>query len=247
MLFQKFLFLLLSFVSFSSCSEKEDVLEGMKCIETTTDVEIETDTTNTTSKRKIKYLALGDSYTIGENESVSGRWPNQLKDSLTLKGFVVEKTDIIAQTGWTTTNLLNAINNTLIEDYNLVSLLIGVNNQYQNKPFSLFKQEFNQLLDTAIVFAGSKDSIFVVSIPDYGVTPFGGSNSQAIAQEIDMYNDYIESQCDSLAVTYINITEISRNLGSSNGALTNDNLHPSAFQYSKWVEAILPRVLAMIE
>lgn len=195
----------------------------------------------------IKYLALGDSYTICQNVSEGGRWPNQLKEKLKDNNFEVEKTDIIAQTGWTTSNLITAINNASPEDYNLVSLLIGVNNQYQNQPFTIFQTEFDQLLTTSINIAGNKDRVFVVSIPDYGVTPFGSANSQTIGQEIDQYNSYMETKCDSLGILYINITEISRTLGSTNGALTNDNLHPSASQYTEWVNEMLAEVLGLLE
>lgn len=194
----------------------------------------------------IKYLALGDSYTIGQGIETIESWPMQLGVKLSENGFSVEKNEIIAQTGWETTDLLNALADSSLEDYNLVSLLIGVNNQYSNQPFETYTTEFDILLSQAIDLAGPT-RVFVVSIPDYGVTPFGSSNSENIALELDAYNAYAASKCDSLHIAYINITEISRQLGASDGALANDNLHPSSFQYGKWVEEILPIVLEILE
>lgn len=194
----------------------------------------------------IKYLALGDSYTIGQGIETIESWPMQLGVKLSENGFSVEKNEIIAQTGWETTDLLNALADSSLEDYNLVSLLIGVNNQYSNQPFETYTTEFDILLSQAIDLAGPT-RVFVVSIPDYGVTPFGSSNSENIALELDAYNAYAASKCDSLHIAYINITGISRQLGASDGALANDNLHPSSFQYGKWVEEILPIVLEILE
>ena len=231
----KLLIITTAIFSFFSCREKKNIIEGMENTE-----EIE-------ERTPIKYLALGDSYTICHNVTEDSRWPNQLGEKLKENNITIDKIDIIAQTGWTTSNLITAINNASPEDYNLVSLLIGVNNQYQGQPFSLFQTEFEQLLTTARSIAGNKDRIFVVSIPDYGVTPFGYGNSQTIAQEIDQYNTYMETQCLALNILYINITEISRTLGSSNGALTNDNLHPSSTQYTEWVNKMLTEVIDLLE
>ena len=194
----------------------------------------------------IKYLALGDSYTIGQGIETIESWPMQLGVKLSENGFSVEKNKIIAQTGWETTDLLNALADSSLEDYNLVSLLIGVNNQFSNQPFETYTTEFDILLNQAIDLAGPT-RVFVVSIPDYGVTPFGSSNSENIALELDAYNAYAASKCDSLHIAYINITGISRQLGASDGALANDNLHPSSSQYGKWVEEILPTVLEILE
>jgi lysophospholipase L1-like esterase len=194
----------------------------------------------------IKYLALGDSYTIGQGIETIESWPMQLGVKLSENGFSVEKNKIIAQTGWETTDLLNALADSSLEDYNLVSLLIGVNNQFSNQPFETYTTEFDILLNQAIDLAGPT-RVFVVSIPDYGVTPFGSSNSENIALELDAYNAYAVSKCDSLHIAYINITGISRQLGASDGALANDNLHPSSTQYGKWVEEILPTVLEILE
>jgi acyl-CoA thioesterase-1 len=195
----------------------------------------------------VKYLALGDSYTIGQGVSEEERWPNQLSSKLIVNNYAVLYTDIVAQTGWTTNDLINAVNNYDLQEYNLVSLLIGVNNQYQNLDFDEFQIEFDSLLNMSINIAGNYKRLFVVSIPDYGVTPFGEPNSEQIAEEIDMYNNYICNTCSERNIPFINITEISRLLGSSDGALAYDNLHPSGSQYAAWVEEILPVVLEILE
>jgi len=195
----------------------------------------------------IKYLALGDSYTIGQGVDETQRWPVQLGRQLQENDKVVQVVDIIAQTGWNTNNLINAIEDTALDDYNLVSLLIGVNNQFQNIPFEIFESEFEALLNTSINIAGSKDKVFVVSIPDYGVTPFGSGNSKNIAKELDFYNDHISNKCAILQIPFINVTEISRTLGASPGALAPDNLHPSETQYEEWTNEILPVVLQLLE
>ena len=192
--------------------------------------------------KSLHYLALGDSYTIGQSVADSLRWPVQLSENLRAKDYSEVYTEIIAQTGWTTGDLLNAIPDAEREQYNLVSLLIGVNNQYQNKPFEMFNTEFDSLLNKSIEFAAGKEKVFVVSIPDYGVTPFGSNNSEEIAQELDTYNEYMNQKCIDLGIPFINITEISRELGASVGSLAPDNLHPSGSQYTKWVEEILPIV-----
>jgi acyl-CoA thioesterase-1 len=194
----------------------------------------------------VKYLALGDSYTIGQGVDTLDRWPNQLSAQLISNGIEVQKTDIIAQTGWRTSNLLNAIGNTPLDDYNLISLLIGVNNQFWGEPFDIFQSEFDSLLNITIDLVG-KERLFIVSIPDYGVTPFGSNNSENIAEDIDLYNNYIEERCSLEGLAFINITEISRQLGDSEGALASDNLHPSGSQYAKWVEELFPIVLKLIE
>ena len=182
-----------------------------------------------TTTETINYLALGDSYTIGQGVLESERWPNQLGEELRGLGYDMGLIDIIARTGWTTNNLLRAIDNAELNEYNLVSLLIGVNNQYQRTPFSSFEAELETLLNFSIETAGTNRRVFVVSIPDYGVTPFGSYNREMIGREIDMYNEYISDRCQEKGIRFINITEISRELGSSDGALASDNLHPSSF------------------
>ena len=141
------------------------------------------------AKEVINYLALGDSYTIGQGVEEKQRWPNQLSEKLHESNFEVDSLKIIAQPGWTTSNLIEGIEHVEMGTYDLVSLLIGVNNQYQNQPFTTFETEFNILLNKSLEFAGDTKRVFVVSIPDYGVTPFGSSYSEGIRQEIDLYNE----------------------------------------------------------
>lgn len=202
------------------------------------------------SVKSYKYLALGDSYTIGESVKESERWPNQLADSLNKQGANILKPKIIAKTGWTTDELMNAINDSILpNDYDLVSLLIGVNNQYRGYPLSNYKTELNGLLDKAIEFAGDDPSkVFVVSIPDWGVTPFAKSrNSIQIAEEIDMFNSVCREACETKNIIFIDITDISRKVNLDSGLIAEDGLHPSAKMYAKWVEKIIPRILTMIE
>ncbi|WP_375579657.1 SGNH/GDSL hydrolase family protein [Marivirga tractuosa] len=197
----------------------------------------------------VSYLALGDSYTFGQGVSVSDRWPVQLSQQIEQETSLGVRVEIIAQSGWTTSDLIRAIESYQVDsaEYNLVSLLIGVNNQYQDRPFSLYESEFDSLLQTAIEIAGGKANVFVVSIPDYGVTPIGSTNSETIAREIDQYNDYAKSVCRDADIPFIDITSISRELGASSGALASDNLHPSGYQYSLWTDRILQKVLELIE
>ena len=199
------------------------------------------------SGQLINYLALGDSYTIGQGLEESERWPNQLGQKLEENGYEIGAIDIIAKTGWTTTNLINNIELTELGEFNLVSLLIGVNNQFQNKSFEIFRSEFDLLVEKSIQITGSNKRVFILSIPDYGVTPFGSSNSDMIAQELDMYNDYMNQRCFEQNISFVNITEISRQLADSPGSLAEDNLHPSGSQYAKWVEEMFPTVIALLE
>ena len=190
-------------------------------------------------------LALGDSYTIGQSVCETCRFPEQLKTSI-LNNTENKQIDlkIIATTGWTTTNLINAIDDSnLNNEYDLVTLLIGVNNQYQGKPFSIFETEFPELLETASTLAkGDKNNVIVISIPDYAYTPFGNGN-ESISNDIDKYNTFIENYCSSQNITYIYITDITR-MGLENPELVaSDGLHPSKLAYSKFVERILPIAL----
>jgi len=193
----------------------------------------------------IKYLALGDSYTKGEAVCDACKFPSQLQDSLQnyLTPNEVINLKVVAQTGWTTTNLKTAIvNENLNAEYDLVTLLIGVNNQYQNKPFSLYEQEFPELLNTAITLAkGNLNRVIVVSIPDYAYTLIGlGGNEDLISSQIDQYNLFAKNHTESLGITFVNITDITRQ-GLVNPALVAyDNLHPSELAYTKFVERLLP-------
>lgn len=188
----------------------------------------------------IKYLALGDSYTIGESVAETERWPNQLVDSIAKKGIRLGKPTIIATTGWRTDDLRNAMTKAnLKNEYELVSLLIGVNNQYQGKPSLMYASEFEELLKWAVRLAGGKKQrVFVVSIPDYGFTPFGKPRQEAISKAIDEFNEINAQLTYKYGIRYFNITDISRDGLSDPTLVAADGLHPSGKMYAYWVELI---------
>jgi lysophospholipase L1-like esterase len=193
----------------------------------------------------VRFLALGDSYTIGEGVSARFRWPTQFVDSMQHRGIDCLEPRIIAATGWRTDNLKNAIRKSKFkEQYNLVSLLIGVNNFYQQKPLQAYKVEFEELLLTAIRLAGDEPSqVFVLSIPDYGYTPFGKDKQETITRGIDEYNAANKAIAIKLGVAYYSITDISRRGLDEPDLVTTDGLHPSGKMYSAWVQHILDNML----
>jgi len=211
-----------------------------------------TDDENTNPKETtLNILSLGDSYTVGHSVCETCRFPEQLKQSLNSSFDTQYMFDlkVIAQTGWTTTNLINAIASENITNNNdLVTLLIGVNNQYQGKPFSLYETEFPDLVQTAITAAnGDKSNVVVVSIPDYGYTPFGQKNMETISSEIDAYNNFAETYCEQNNITYLYITDITRQGLENTALVASDGLHPSELAYAKFVERILPLAIEKIE
>lgn len=191
----------------------------------------------------VRFLALGDSYTIGQSVAVSERWPVQLEMALVYQGINVQETRIIAQTGWRTDNLKNAVNSQQpLTGYNLVSLLIGVNNQYQGGSLDTYAIEFEELLNTAISLAGGiKDHVFVLSIPDYAYTPFG-NGSAYISDQIDLFNTVNRQITENYGVSYIDITPISRNGLIRPELVASDGLHPSGIMYGLWVDEIMKLV-----
>ena len=201
------------------------------------------------SKIKLNYLALGDSYTIGQSVCETCRFPMQLQDSLEkiLPSNKIISTKIIATTGWTTSNLKDAIaSQNPPNNYDLVTLLIGVNNQYQNRPFSLYEQEFPELVNIAIDKAkGIKANVIVVSIPDYAYTPFGNGNT-TISTQIDAYNAFAENYCIQNNITFVNITDITRQGLAQPNLVASDGLHPSEIAYSKFVERIFPKAKVVL-
>lgn len=191
----------------------------------------------------LRYLALGDSYTIGHGVPETDRFPVQLAEALRAKGLAVADPRILATTGWTTQNLKNAMKNANLDsNYNLVSLLIGVNNQYQGKSISEYYTDFKDLLDSAVVHAnGDPEQVIVLSIPDYAYTPFGQArpDPSKISSEIDSFNAVAKSITESRGIKYFDITPISR-LGLEQPELVApDKLHPSGEQYRRWVELIM--------
>jgi|TARA_R110001599_G_scaffold8254_2_gene39958 lysophospholipase L1-like esterase len=200
-------------------------------------------------KNNISYLALGDSYTIGEAVSEEQRWPVQLTEKLNEAGIHVDDPLIIAKTGWTTDELQKAIvEKNPKTDYDLVSLLIGVNNQYRGYPIDQYKKEFKELLLQAVAFAdGDTTKVFVVSIPNYGVTPFGiEKGEEKIRQELLLYDSIADSISSAYNIPFINITPISEKAKKDSSYIASDQLHPSGKQYSEWVDLILPKVKLML-
>ena len=202
----------------------------------------------------INYLALGDSYTIGQSVCETCRYPEQLKANLKA---IYPQTDfslkIIATTGWTTSNLISAINTQNPDSsYDLVTLLIGVNNQYQHLNFSVYQKEFPQLLDKAIELAkGDKKNVLVLSIPDYTYTPFASNyadeNRMKISNEINQYNSFAENTSISKGVAFISITDITRQGLSNSSLVASDGLHPSQNAYKMFVDRILPQVKMILQ
>jgi acyl-CoA thioesterase-1 len=205
-------------------------------------------------KRHFNYMALGDSYTIGQSVCESCRFPEQLKLGLQSaypnEAFSLQ---IIATTGWTTTNLISAITTQNPNaNYDFITLLIGVNNQYQNKSFSVYEQEFPQLVNTAIrLVKGNKSKLIVVSIPDYAFTPYGKRLSAAasarITLELENYNAFSKNYCIQNNIEFVNITDITQQGLSNPELVASDGLHPSELAYTKFVERILPKAVIALQ
>ena len=193
----------------------------------------------------LSYLALGDSYTIGEAVPEDGRWPMQLAKALREEGIALGNPRIVATTGWTTDELEWGIDAAEpLGTFDLVSLLIGVNNQYRNRSAVAYSGEFHTLLQRAIRFArGRADRVLVLSIPDWGVTPFANNDQRdaaTIGSEIDAYNAAARTVCAKEGVVFVDITPLSRERGGDAAMLAEDGLHPSAAMYTLWTQAALP-------
>lgn len=185
------------------------------------------------------YLALGDSYTIGEGVDEAERWPVQLAAALQADGVPVGDPQIVARTGWTTDELAAALDAAEPDGpFDLVTLLIGVNNQYRGRNLEQYRAEFRALLARAVGYAGAAERVVVVSIPDWGVTPFAESRDQAtIALQIDAFNAVARQEAAAQGVAFVDVTATSRAMPE---AVVADGLHPSGAQYAAWVEAVLP-------
>ena len=197
----------------------------------------------------VRLLALGDSYTIGTSVPSSERWPNQLADSLMEHGVVVKEVRIIAGNGWTTGDLLNAINNQdLKSGYDLVGLLIGVNNQFQGRSTSEYENQFRQLLEIALTLADENaHRVFTISIPDYSVTPRGiRIGDGTTSQQIDIFNAINKKLSDQFTVNYINITTISRTGMNQVDLVASDGLHFSGKMYALWVKYMFEDFLNLL-
>jgi len=200
-------------------------------------------------EKQIDYLALGDSYTIGESVDESQRYPVLLANKLREEGYYINDSLIIAKTGWTTDELAAGIKAKNISGtYDLVSLLIGVNNQYRGWDVNNYRIEFRALLQKSIDFAGGRpENVFVLSIPDWGVTPFAASrDSEKIAKEIDQYNTVIREETQKRGILYVDVTPISRQASEDPSLIAEDGLHPSGKMYAEWVELALPGVKTIL-
>lgn len=199
----------------------------------------------------LRYLALGDSYTIGEGVDPAGRWPVQLAAGLRDAGIAIADPRIIATTGWTTGELAAAMDAAEpLGEWDFVSLLIGVNNQYRGCPLDEYEIAFAHLLERAVALAGGRaQRVLVLSIPDWGATPFGaasGRGLQRIGDEIDAYNAAAQATCASHGVAWVDVTAISRRHAGDAAMLVDDGLHPSAAMYAEWTAAALPTARALL-
>jgi lysophospholipase L1-like esterase len=197
------------------------------------------------------YLALGDSYTIGEGLPVYENFPYQTVQRLRKAGYALYAAEIVAKTGWTTDELQAGIDNSsFLNTYDVVSLLIGVNNQYRGRSLQEYTVQLESLLKQAIRFAGNKAShVFVLSIPDWGVTPFAdnsGKNAATIAHEIDGFNAVNKSLADKYSVHYIDITPGTRLAANDTSLLAADQLHPSAKEYGFWAEKLAGGIMDIL-
>ena len=199
--------------------------------------------------KMIRYLALGDSYTIGESVSENERWPNQLASLLQTNDISTEVTTI-ARTGWTTDELWKGIQAREINPpYDLVSLLIGVNNQYRGLDIAEYREEFVFLLNKSIEYAGGDAKrVIVLSIPDWGVTPFAKSrDSKKIATEINSFNSVNREETEKVGVYYVDITSGSRQVVTDSALIAADGLHPSGKMYAEWAKLAYLKVLKIVE
>lgn len=225
------------------------IIAMLSCEKGTTNGMNTTDTTKTAIPvAQMSYLALGDSYTIGEAVPQSQSFPFQLVAKLNAEGLKTAAPQVIATTGWTTDELQAAIKKAgITRKYDIVTLLIGVNNQYRGYSVDTYRKEFVELLQTAIEFAGNnKAHVFVVSIPDWGLTPFGkssGKDIKTITDQINAFNAVNKQETLKLGISYTDITPSSRNVGTDLTLAASDGLHPSGKMYQEWVSLLSPAVV----
>jgi lysophospholipase L1-like esterase len=192
-----------------------------------------------------RYLSLGDSYTIGERVAPEERWSVILTELLRKNNINIANPEIIAKTGWTTAELMEGIKGQNPKGpYNLVSILIGVNNQYRGQSIERYREELRELLQQAIGFAGGNiERVFMLSTPDWGVTPFAkGSDQAKIATEIDAFNKAAKEECEKSGIVFIDITPLSRTARNDASLIADDGLHFSGKMYRQWAEFALPTV-----
>jgi lysophospholipase L1-like esterase len=194
-------------------------------------------------------LALGDSYTIGESVAAEERWPVRVAAMMRARGVRVAEPTIVAKTGWTTEELASGIDAARLSGpYDIVTLLIGVNNQYRARSADEYRAQFRALLSRSVEFAGGRASrVIVVAIPDWSVTPFAKGRDRAnIAAEIDAFNAINRDEARRLGARYLDVVPISRRASAESGLVAHDGLHPSAAMYDEWAQAVLPVVLAAL-
>ena len=198
------------------------------------------DNLNTPRESPYSFIALGDSYTIGEGVNEDERWPNQFVDVAYENGVDFDQPMIIAETGWKTYDLLNAINQTnFTKKYDYISLLIGVNNQFNSRPIDEFEEDLNKLMDEMKRIKKNDGSIIIISIPDWGYTPFGESSDMSdISEQINLFNSSLRKFATTNGIKYVDVTEISRRGINEPDLITNDNLHPSGIMYLEWAKKI---------
>jgi len=210
---------------------------------------VPTPTLGETDMPSLRYLALGDSYTIGEHVSVRDRWPNKLAKLLEAKGLQTEVT-ITARTGWTVDELWEGIQASPPDGaYDLVTLLIGVNDQYRGYPAEWYREKFRFMLEKAVLYAGGHpDKVIVLSIPDWGFTPFAATrgDTEPISQMIDEFNAVNLEETKNVGAHYVDVTIISRMALDDFDLITGDRLHPSGKMYTMWAEKVLPIALEIL-
>lgn len=197
----------------------------------------------------MRFLALGDSYTIGEGVAEHERWPNQLVALLAQQDIHLTDVQIVAQTAWTADELADAIDQAKPRGpFDFVTLMVGVNDQYRSRPVTSFAPEFEQLLARAVAFAGRRPSrVVAVSIPDWGATPFAEGRDRArIAREIEAYNERSRELAARASVMWIDVTTATRAMQFDSSLVTADGLHPSGAMYARWAALLLPVVRAAL-
>ncbi|AYN66756.1 SGNH/GDSL hydrolase family protein [Euzebyella marina] len=202
------------------------------------------------NSQNLNYLALGDSYTIGTSVELEDNYPSQLSSAIENQLSAKVDYKIVAKAGWRTDELLKALDNEKIDNHqDLVTLLIGVNNQYQGEPFSKYRREFKELLKSAIQYAdGHSNNVFVISIPDWGYTPYGqGWDSEKITEQINEYNAFAEETALENGVKFINITDITREGLTNENLVADDGLHPSKEAYRLFVDRMLPIIVSSLK
>ena len=234
--------ILIAALTFTACTKKVSVTP----VANNTDIVVKP----TSSSDTLSYLALGDSYTIGEGVTTSASYPYQLYSALNAQSIIVSHPIVVAKPGWTTDDLINATPGFGVSNmkFNIVTLMIGVNDEAQGLSQSNYKIKFAQELNTAINFAnGNPGHVFVLSIPDWGVTPFAKGQESVIGPQIDSFNDINKGISLNAGVNYLDITAISKEAAADTTLITNDGLHPSAKMYGLWIQQLEPLVAAALK